>query len=111
MQCNIVTSFFSSQVDEHGALFVADTGNHRIRRISPDGIVTTIAGSGALGYCDGPGSLARFASPCVVIVSDSGMLYTSEHGCNVIRAIIQVRMSYVYVSFSTGVMLTCIGCL
>ena len=79
-------------MDAAGNLYVADTGNHRVRRITPDGNVVTLAGSGAVGYCDGPGDVVKFASPCVVCLTPSGVIYTSEHGCNVIRAIVQVRM-------------------
>ncbi len=72
---------------------MADTGNHCIRKITPDGMVVTFAGVGKVGYCDGFGSLARFCSPCSVCVDcGTGVLYTSEHGCNVIRTVVQVRV-------------------
>jgi serine/threonine protein kinase, bacterial len=47
-------------VDSSGNLFVADTNNHKIRRISSSGLVTTIAGRGSQGSTDGQGTSASF---------------------------------------------------
>src|SRR5690554_7041252 len=47
-------------IDAHGNLYVADTGNHAIRRVAPDGSVTTLAGDGTPGFSDGPAEQARF---------------------------------------------------
>jgi sugar lactone lactonase YvrE len=64
--------------DGKGNLYVADTGNHRIRKITPGGTVTTIAG-GAAGYADGAGGDARFNAPFDIEVDEaSGRLYVSE---------------------------------
>ena len=58
--------------DADGNFFVADAGNHRIRMITPEGDVSTIAGSGngffGFGFVDGPGSIAQFAFPAAVAV-------------------------------------------
>jgi hypothetical protein len=81
---------FAFQADAAGNVFVADTGNHRIRVISPAGVVSTFAGSGSVGYCDGLATTSRFTSPCMVSVTAAGMLYVTEHGSNTIRAIIPV---------------------
>ncbi len=50
-------------IDAAGTIYVADTGNHAIRRVAPDGTVTTIAGDGSAGFQDGRGQSARFNAP------------------------------------------------
>ena len=50
-------------IDMAGAIYVADTGNHAIRRVAADGTVTTIAGDGSAGFQDGTGASARFNAP------------------------------------------------
>jgi hypothetical protein len=69
-------------VDGSGALFVADTSNHIIRKLTPEGanwIVTTIGGSpGVAGTADGTNNVARFNGPAGVAVDASGVLYVSD---------------------------------
>ncbi|MBM4343907.1 MAG: SMP-30/gluconolactonase/LRE family protein [Deltaproteobacteria bacterium] len=55
-----------------GILVVADTYNHRIRRVTDTGVVTTLAGDGNAGYQDGPGAQARFQYPMGIYVDASG---------------------------------------
>jgi len=55
-------------VDNEGYTYVADTGNHAIRMIRPDGTTSTIAGTGADGYADGVGASAKFSFPSGVAV-------------------------------------------
>jgi len=75
-------------IDRSGNLYVADSGNHLIRRISPRGIVTTVAGAaGQSGRDDGLGSAARFKSPSGVAVDRSGTLYVADEGNYTIRKI------------------------
>jgi sugar lactone lactonase YvrE len=64
--------------DRKGNLYVADTGNHAIRRIAPDGNVTTIAGDGTPGYADAIGTAARFNGPVGIAVDHTGMLYVAD---------------------------------
>ncbi|MBC3919915.1 gluconolaconase [Undibacterium sp. CY18W] len=64
--------------DGKGNLLVADTGNHAIRRISPDGIVTTLAGNGKPGYHDGAGAEAQFNGPVGIAVDAAGNVYVAD---------------------------------
>ncbi len=74
--------------DASGHLFVADYGNHTIRRVTPSGDVSTIAGSaGSYGSSDGTGSAARFRSPRGVAVDASGNIFVADLHNNTIRRI------------------------
>ncbi|HSE15578.1 MAG TPA: NHL repeat-containing protein [Pyrinomonadaceae bacterium] len=70
-----------------GNLYVADTGNNRIRKITPDGSVSTVAGDGAAGYVDGPAAKAQFNGPIGVAVSPAGDIYVADTYNDVIRMI------------------------
>jgi sugar lactone lactonase YvrE len=74
-------------VDAAGNVYVADRDNHAIRRIGPDGSVTTLAGSGARGRADGVGRGATFDSPQGLALDGSGNLYVADTGNNLIRKI------------------------
>jgi sugar lactone lactonase YvrE len=77
--------------DAAGNVYVADTGNHAIRKIHPNGTVTTLAGlPGAPGgYADGAGTLARFRFPAgIAIDPTSGAIYVSDKDNHVIRRIL-----------------------
>lgn len=63
--------------DGAGNLYVADSGNNAIRKISPDGIVTTLAG-GQAGTADGYGTAAQFNSPTDLAVNAQGFIYISD---------------------------------
>ncbi|MCA1854506.1 gluconolaconase [Massilia oculi] len=64
--------------DHEGNLYVADTGNHAIRKITQDGTVTTLAGSGAPGDQDGIGRAAGFNGPVGLAVDDAGIVYVAD---------------------------------
>jgi sugar lactone lactonase YvrE len=64
-------------IDKQGNLYVADQQNHRIRKITPAGIVTTLAGS-SLGYADGSGTGAQFYRPVGVVVDAQGNVFVAD---------------------------------
>jgi len=75
-------------VDRAGMIYVADSYNNTIRRVTPDGVVTTLAGSPdpfGYGYADGVGSEVRFFTPADVAVDASGALYVSEISNSTLR--------------------------
>jgi DNA-binding beta-propeller fold protein YncE len=73
-------------VDPFGNIYVADTTNHTIRKITTDGRVSTVAGAAATaGGEDGTGSLARFNFPVGVAVGGNGAVYVADMGNNCVR--------------------------
>ncbi|MCA8256399.1 hypothetical protein LGM89_24320 [Burkholderia sp. AU31624] len=74
-------------VDAGGALYVADTASNKIRKISPAGLVTTLAGSGQSGSTDGLGGNASFNHPTGIAVDGAGSLYVADTENNLIRKI------------------------
>ena len=75
-------------LDLAGNLYVADTGNHTVRKIGPAGIVSTIAGmADQAGSADGVGSSARFNQPQGIAVDLSGNVYVADTGNHTIRKI------------------------
>ncbi|WP_422508679.1 gluconolaconase [Stenotrophomonas sp. GZD-301] len=74
-------------VDAAGTLYVADTGNHAIRRIDRDGTVSTLAGDGQRGFLDGPARQARFDAPMGIAVDANGRVFVADTYNDRIRVI------------------------
>ena len=68
-------------VDTAGSVYVADTYNHRVRRIDPAGMITTVAGNGQRGFGGdgGPATVAALNHPTGVAVDATGNLYVADH--------------------------------
>ncbi len=76
-------------IDPMGNIYVCDSRNNRIRRITPDGMVSTVAGGTHPGHSNGPGYLARLNFPTGIYVDRLGTIYVADSGNNVIRKITQ----------------------
>ena len=95
-------------IDGNGNLIVADTYNHRIRKVTPAGVVTTIAGSGSTGpgnggFADGAVTAAQFKGPNDITLDASGNIYVADDGNNRVRKISGGNVTTVAGDGSTGV--------
>ena len=84
--------------DTWGCLYVADSGNHRIRRVNPDGVIKTIAGSGPTGVGNGSfegdgaiATLARLDSPSSVHIDPDGNIFFADAGNGRLRRLVPLR--------------------
>jgi sugar lactone lactonase YvrE len=77
------------RLDAQGRLLICDTNNHVIRRLDPDGNLSTLVGTGTLGHTGdgGPATAARLNKPYDVRFSPAGNLYIADTGNNVIRRV------------------------
>ena len=74
-------------VGTFGNIWVADTRNNKIRKITPEGMVTTFAGSGNYGTSNGMGTAATFGNPTGIECDPEGNLYVADHLTHIIRKI------------------------
>lgn len=76
------------EADQSGNVFVTDLGNSTIRKITPSGVVTTVAGTvGVCGTADGTGTAAQFCQPQGIAIDTSGNLFVTDTGNHTVRKI------------------------
>jgi len=74
--------------DSSGNLYIADTKNYKIRKVSPAGVVTTLAGSGSFGNTNGPAATAQFGFPSgIEVTPDGSIIYVCDRMTHTIRKI------------------------
>ena len=78
---------FGTATDAQGNVYVADENNQLIRKITPAGVVTTLAGSGRVGLTNGTGTAASFNFPTGVATDSQGNVYVADYGNRVVRKI------------------------
>jgi sugar lactone lactonase YvrE len=74
-------------IDKKGNLYVADSGNNKIRKITPDGMVTTLAGNGSRGKANGRALAASFYKPYALALGRDGSLFVADYQNNLVRKI------------------------
>ena len=76
-------------VDAGGALYIADVDNHRVRRVAPDGTITTVAGNGTRGFSGdgGPATQASLAEPTGLALAADGTLYIADFANHRVRKV------------------------
>jgi len=88
---NTTVAMFNSPhgvaVDNAGNVYVTDTSNYRIRKITPDGNVSTLAGDGTQGFADGPAGSAKFNGLIDLVLDSSGNIYVTDFYNNRIRKV------------------------
>ena len=88
--------------DAAGNIYVADSYNHLIRKITPSGLVSTVAGTGVRGRENGPSTEASFDTPFGVMVDQSGSVFVADAGNHQIRKISPEGIVSVYAGSSIG---------
>ncbi len=80
---------FGVALDSGGNLYITDYSNHRVRKVTPDGTIQTVAGTGSSGISEdgGPADQAQLYSPSGIAIDSSGNIYIAEYGGSRIRKI------------------------
>ncbi|HEY4957988.1 MAG TPA: hypothetical protein VII31_09255, partial [Caldimonas sp.] len=95
-------------MDAAGNLYVADTNNQAIRKITSAGAVSTLAGGGPTnpGFADGTGSAARFGAPQNLAIGPAGSVYVLDQGFNTVRLVssagVVTTLATAFASGATG---------
>ncbi len=89
-------------VDGSGNVYVGDTYNHLVRKITSAGVVTTLAGSGSQGSANGTGTAASFSNPRGIAVDGSGNVYVADYANHLIRKITLAGVGYKVVTGGDG---------
>jgi DNA-binding beta-propeller fold protein YncE len=89
--------------DAAGNLYFSDTGNHRIRRIDKNGIITTVAGTGVPGFSGdgGPAARAQLSYPSGMGITSGGLIYFSVASCNCMNPTTPGRVRVLRISDGT----------
>jgi sugar lactone lactonase YvrE len=90
--------------DNQGNLYIADMGNHRIRKMTADGNIHTVAGNGIQGFSgnEGPAIQARLDSPMSIAIDNSNNLFISDYGNNRIRVVSAHTDTIIHAMAGTG---------
>ena len=85
---------FGLAIDKKDNLYIADRGNNRIRKVTPSGIITSVAGDGGFFFMgdNGPAYRASIAGPTGVAVDDKGNIYIADRNNNRIRVVDKLGM-------------------
>jgi sugar lactone lactonase YvrE len=89
-------------LDASGNFYVADAGNHCIRKISATEAVTTFAGTGVAGSNNGPGTTAQFSFPAGIAIDGQGSLFVADHDNHRIRRITSGGQVTTFAGSSSG---------
>ena len=87
LQARFAGTIGGMAIDGQGNIYIPEPFAHRIRRITPDGMVSTLAGTGSPGYADGPIATAQFNGAVGLAVDAAGNVYVADGGNHCIRLI------------------------
>ena len=91
-------------IDGQGSLLIADMANNRVRKVTSDGIITTVAGNGGAGYSGdgGPATFAQIGSSTGLAIDRAGNLYIADQYFNAIRVLRPPGTSVIVTGITTA---------